>query len=66
MSLWLSLLTLGVVWLVLFIGYLFMLFDDLKTRIDHWDDKDKWQDNELGKLRERISTLERSNDGEPD
>lgn len=40
--------------------YLLMLFDDLKERIDRLWDKDKWQDNELDKLRERIAKLEQN------
>lgn len=55
------LIALIVVWLIgidVALWYFLMLFDSLKKRIDRRVDEDKWQNEYIERLYERVSKLE--------
>ena len=59
MGLALSLLALLGITFVITVFYLLSLIDDLKERIDRVVDDNRWQNEQIERIRERISKLEK-------
>lgn len=59
MGLVLSLLALLTITFVIAVFYLLSLIDDLKERIDRVVDDNRWQNEQIERLMERISKLEK-------